>query len=510
MKINIQPSNNIFQELINQSMDLESAVAELCDNSLSSRMMGIINVDIGIKGNWNGSNNGSLIKEESLFYIRDDGDGIDNIEKFISPGASANIKSTSLNRHGFGAKNALAALGAKPIYGEDNKILYLGGFRIFSKRKEQERAIYFDRLCFGDVPVEELSVEETNIKFPNGSGTIIEIDEPNIYKRTQDFDRWRFRLGARYQNYTREDGFLNKRLSIKLKLLNPDGSIKQNDSGSCEYFVTAITPQYTGNGCAIINDQPLNDGKGKGNGASVWAAKFSFGLGLTEDDLKKVEDKTIIKSHEVGYPYHAGISKIDFFMNGVLICQKDLRWAWSDAAAERYFRNGCPRIQIHLGTGFDSVLCKNDIVSDVNCSADSIEELKNKLRKHPVITQYIKQNTSKAQEKQVQKKLQEQWSNDFEAFTSNAKIGPWGHETDFTFNIKGVPTITELKVDDVELSDLDQLITYLRLEPKFKVGRLIAHNICENKNINNYVKFINENADQFGFSIVLEDIHKYI
>ena len=114
----VEPSDNIFAELGNNTYDYKDLLSELIDNSLAARYIDQllnVRVRIGISGS---NSHGNWLT------LSDDASGIppDRLGLAITP---AGIQSSgSLNEHGLGMKQAVAGLGelkylATRVKGED-------------------------------------------------------------------------------------------------------------------------------------------------------------------------------------------------------------------------------------------------------------------------------------------------------------------------------------------------------------------------------------------------------
>jgi sensor histidine kinase regulating citrate/malate metabolism len=103
MKINVFPSDNIFQELGQNTYDYKDLLSELIDNSLAARDGKSVRVKVDL----------FVDKDQTArrFVISDDATGIpaDKLGTAITP---AGLKTDgSLNEHGLGMKQAIAAMG---------------------------------------------------------------------------------------------------------------------------------------------------------------------------------------------------------------------------------------------------------------------------------------------------------------------------------------------------------------------------------------------------------------
>ena len=129
--IKIEPSNNLFKELGNNTYDFVDLISEFIDNSIAAKVENkILNVKIVIGLS-------RYDEKKSYLSIKDDAQGISQefLGQALSPGATSGGK--TLNEHGLGMKQAIAALGT---------LEYLR-----TKTKVAEKAIQINELRFGEI-----------------------------------------------------------------------------------------------------------------------------------------------------------------------------------------------------------------------------------------------------------------------------------------------------------------------------------------------------------------------
>ena len=104
MKITVHPSDNIFAELGHNTYDYKDLLSELIDNSIAARIQGeLLRVRIEIEVDKD--------LRPLRFIIWDDASGIPR-ERLGPAIAPAGLQTQgSLNEHGLGMKQAVAALG---------------------------------------------------------------------------------------------------------------------------------------------------------------------------------------------------------------------------------------------------------------------------------------------------------------------------------------------------------------------------------------------------------------
>ena len=101
--VEIIPSDNLFSELGKNNYDYKDLLSELIDNSIAARVQNElleVNIEIYVDNS-----------TPERFVIRDNASGIapDELGTALSPGAVQT--KNSLNEHGMGMKQAIAALG---------------------------------------------------------------------------------------------------------------------------------------------------------------------------------------------------------------------------------------------------------------------------------------------------------------------------------------------------------------------------------------------------------------
>jgi hypothetical protein len=240
MKIVVEPSDQIFAELGNNTYDYKDLLSELIDNSLAARIAGErvhINVSIFV----------DTEQRPKKFAISDDASGIpeDMIGIAITP---AGIQTAgSLNEHGLGMKQAVATLGQLQS--------------LVTKTGDRELAVSINQFKFGEIEAEEVpfdrahgtTVTVTNLK------PIVITHAATITKSIVPY------LGARYRRFLRPD---NPIMSLTLEIRNVD-----NGDSQYRWEVKEVKPTYfhpgTRENRPVILDFPLD-----GNG---WNAKLTFG-----------------------------------------------------------------------------------------------------------------------------------------------------------------------------------------------------------------------------------------
>jgi hypothetical protein len=133
MRINVLPSDNIFEELGHNTYDYKDLLSELIDNSLAARDGKSVRVHLDL----------FVDKDQRphRFVISDDAAGIP-AEKLGSAITPAGLRTDgSLNEHGLGMKQAVAALGQLES--------------LVTKTADRELALEITEFRFGEIEVPE-------------------------------------------------------------------------------------------------------------------------------------------------------------------------------------------------------------------------------------------------------------------------------------------------------------------------------------------------------------------
>ncbi|MFZ0590224.1 MAG: ATP-binding protein [Bryobacteraceae bacterium] len=146
MKITVLPSDNICQELGQNTYDYKDLLSELIDNSLAARdgTSVCVKVDLLVDKD----------QKAQRFVISDDAAGIsaDKLGSAITP---AGLKTDgSLNEHGLGMKQAVAALGQLES--------------LVTKTADREHALEVTEFRFGEIEAQrKRSTEQVARQFPS-------------------------------------------------------------------------------------------------------------------------------------------------------------------------------------------------------------------------------------------------------------------------------------------------------------------------------------------------------
>lgn len=325
-KADVQPSNNIFRELGNNTYDYKDILSELIDNSIAAIIPGkVLNIEINIIVDKTG--------KALEFIFSDDASGIPDemLGKAITP-AGIQTKD-SLNEHGLGMKQAIAALG---------ELNYLA-----TKTKVMGKGTLIREFKFG-----EIDTYETD--FPLESGTIISVVnlKPIVITHQATVTRTIIPyLGARYRSFLKTE---NRRLNLTLNLINQSTNQKIY-AGS----VIPISPVYfhpsTRENRPVILKHKLS-----GNG---WEAFLTFGYAPRED--AEYEELGLIPPTKFD-PYKVTLHKqgLDILLHDRVILFHQL--SELEIISQKHNDYNNVRGEIILSNGFQTAITKNSIIHDTH------------------------------------------------------------------------------------------------------------------------------------------------
>jgi len=128
----VVPSDNIFKELGKNTYDLKDLISELIDNSVAAKQNDVL-LKVDIKLYVDEDNN------PTKFIIKDNAKGISPTDFGVAICPAGIVGGNSLNEHGLGMKQAVAALG---------ELSYLA-----TKTKGEEQARVIIEFKYGDLPI---------------------------------------------------------------------------------------------------------------------------------------------------------------------------------------------------------------------------------------------------------------------------------------------------------------------------------------------------------------------
>jgi len=331
----VTPSDNLFDELGKNSYDYKDLLSELIDNSIAAmRSDVILNVLISIYVDINNT--------KRFFIIRDNAKGIskEKLGDALSPGKVQTLN--SLNEHGLGMKQAIAALG---------KLHYL-----ITKNKDDTKANLIKKLCFGDIEVYETQWElesGTEICVDNLKA-IVDVNTSNITRHIAPY------LGARYRRFLKPD---NKKMNLVIEIKNIETDLTQN-----QWIIEEKKPIYfnpaTRQNSPVINNFEIT-------GAN-WRAKLSFGY--APKDENEYNELGLQKPTKFE-PYHVSLKNQGFdiiFHNRVILFHQLYEIGLIE---NKHSDFNIIRGEIDLEFGFQTAITKNLIIQDESFK-DLIQKIK--------------------------------------------------------------------------------------------------------------------------------------
>jgi hypothetical protein len=322
----VSPSDNIFQELGNNTYDYKDLLSELIDNSVAARIQGqllTVNIDLYVN---------PTTYEVTEFIITDNGKGIPQDQFGLAITPAGRQTNGSLNEHGLGMKQAVAAIG---------DLDYLA-----SKTKEDAKGNLVTKFGFGEIDTYECD-------FPHEHGTQIAIKNVkpivtaspiNITRTIQQY------LGARYRKFLKAG---SKQIDINIFLKDLEG----NNTNS--WNIEEVKPIYfhpsTRTNQPIFNSFLIE-------GAS-WKAELTFGYApKDEDEYKELGLEKVSKFH----PYNVSLTRqgLDILLHDRVMLFSQL----SEIGIVNTKHNdyNVIRGEINLISGFKTAITKNSIISDKN------------------------------------------------------------------------------------------------------------------------------------------------
>lgn len=455
-KTNVLPSNNIFVELGKNTYDYKDLISELVDNSIAARRNDrklTVTIDIYVDSN----------SKPTEFIIKDNASGItpDRLGVAITP---AGIQSPdSLNEHGLGMKQAVAAIG---------KLEYLA-----TKNENEEKARVVLEFKFGEIPT------YTTPSFDYDSGTEIAVInlKPIIISNPTVITRSLVPyLGARYRRFLRPDN----------KIMDLHMNIRQQGNGDVLYSWEAkeVKPTYfhpsTRTNRPVITKDPLS-----GDG---WKAELTFGYAPQE---KEEYEELGIDIPTKFHPYNVSLSKqgLDVIRHNRVVLFHQL--SEIDIISARHPDYNNTRGEIDLLEGFSTAITKNSIIVDDHFS-ECIEAVRKILRGEKPTKGGKKKNYLKG--KKYPEQIPESLLRDRLAtwLSSNPLHKREDVETEYV--VQGIDGYTdiladgeawEIKTEQASARDVYQLFMYMDVG-SFDKGFLVAKDFTTGANV--AAKHINE------------------
>lgn len=343
MVINVKPSDNIFKELGNNTYNYDDLLAEFIDNSIAAKYSdNIVNIEIEVGY----SKHNKMVDH---IIIKDDAKGISPtiLPKAISPAGLSG--GNTLNEHGLGMKQAIAALG---------DLEYLK-----TKTEDIDYEMKVNEFKFGSIEVEK------NYDVNYRSGTEIKISNVSalVPYAIQSYTTGVIpKLGAMYRRYLRPN---NRQANIKFIVKNIDKNQKGEyiDKEPNIRIVEELKPIYF-HPNRRINEPIVVKKKFSGRG---WEAKLTFGYAPTELQYKELG----IEKPKRYDPYAVSLNKqgLDIIRNDRVIKLHQLMEI--GLVSTKHNRYNYIRGEIDLIQGFTTAITKNNIIEDNNFK-DLINKIK--------------------------------------------------------------------------------------------------------------------------------------
>lgn len=322
-KFVVEPSDNIFNELGNNTYDFLDLISELIDNSLAARVEGeLLKVNITVAL--------SADRTSTAITISDTASGIPRslLGQAISPAAR---KGKGLNEHGLGLKQAVASLGTLQS--------------LITKTIEDSNAVLIKGFHFGEITPELVQVDwphGTEIRVIN-LRRIVPMDVARYTRAVMD------QLGARYRRFLRPD---DPRMKLLISLLDRDSDDKvifQNE-------VAQVKPVYF-HPKTRLNEPSIYKAKFKGRG---WEAELTFGYAPEGKEYDELGLKSPGRSH----PYHVSLKNqgLDIIRNDRVISFHQL--SEIDLVDARHNSFNLIRGEVDLVRGFSTAITKNMVLED--------------------------------------------------------------------------------------------------------------------------------------------------
>lgn len=472
--INIEPSDNLFRELGNNTYDFVDLISEFIDNSIAARIKEkILHVKIVIGLS-------KYDERKSYLSIKDNAKGISQefLGQALSPGATSGGK--TLNEHGLGMKQAIAALGI---------LEYLR-----TKTSESDKAIQINELRFGSIDAEFIDVDfehGTEIKVCN-INSIVPI---NAQKYTQNIVGF---LGARYRRFLRED---NPKMKLIIEIKNID-----NDSIENKWEIKEVNPVYFHSNYRR-NEPMINKKELRGRN---WKAKITFGYAPNE----KQYDELAIEAPKNYMPYKVSINKqgLDIINNDRVI--KFHQLSEIGLVSTRHNKFNYVRGEIDLINGFTTAITKNNVIIDNNFN-ELIEKIKELLNSKGYLEK--KNYPDEIPESLLRDRLKNFFQNSKMFKKNNVQteypIEGLGGFIDILAD--GEPW--ELKINEADGLDVYQLFAYMDMG-NFEKGYLVAKSFRTgaesaatfiNKNHNKVIELIQRDEFPINNPPTEEELQKY-
>lgn len=448
LSISVIASDNIFLELGNNTYDFKDLISELIDNSIAAVEKNR-QLNIGIK---------IYVDNQNIptnFVITDDASGIPHDLMGIAICPAGVQTKNSLNEHGLGMKQAVAALG---------KLKYLA-----TKVAGETTSRVITEFRFG-------SLKTYTADLINESGTeicvtnlrSIVITNPASY--TRDIVPY---LGARYRRYLKPE---SKRLNLTLSIIK-----ESTNETNYEWTVNEIKPIYfhpsTRENRPVILRHPINGQK--------WKAELTFGYAPKDDaEYEELGIEIPNKFH----PYKVSLTRqgLDIILHDRVILFHQL--SEIEIVTNRHNDFNVIRGEITLIEGFSTAITKNSIIHDANFKEciEEISEILNGQKEGPQhkIQNYLKTKTfpEEIPEKLLQDRLSEWLANNPMNKKQNINKEYVVEGIEGYIDILADQEAWELKVEQANALDVYQLFMYMDIGNIDK-GYLVAKDFSPGANV---------------------------
>ena len=435
-RILVEPANQIFTELGNNTYDFKDLLSELIDNALAARLTDQllhVKLTIGISqsdplANW--------------LTILDDATGIppERLGLAITP---AGVQSTdSLNEHGLGMKQAVAGLG---------DLRYLA-----TRVEHEDYARVIQHFQFGEIYPKLVST-------PWPRGTEITIANLKQIVKTHPVSYGRDLipyLGARYRKFLTIE---NPKAEIVVQMVDIDETDQDGNNKILNHWpVEQVKPVYY-HPNTHLNAPVVDHRKFKKDG---WAAELVFGYSPEGHEWRDLGLDEPSKFN----PYAVSMSRqgLDVLLNERVIMFHQLPEL--GIVGTRHNQYNSIRGEIILKSGFTTAITKNSIIATQHW-----EECKSEIKKFLDVNNYIKSKTyPDALPEAVLRDRLAHW------LLTNHLVQKSNVKTEYTveglggkIDVLADGEVWELKRDDANGLDVYQLFAYLDMTD-FKKGYLLA------------------------------------
>jgi hypothetical protein len=321
----VEPSNNIFERLGHNTYDYKDVISELIDNSIAARRSGtklLVTIDLYV------DQNNSAVS----LVIKDNASGItqEQLGTAISPAGAQSAN--SLNEHGLGMKQAVAALGQLNYLA--TKTLGEGQARVIREFRYGNIQTYYvdwEGECGTEIAVNNLRA-------------IVTTNASVISRSLVPY------LGARYRRFLKPD---NSVLELVINLRSIETGRATN-----EWRVSANKPVYF-HPNTRVNSPVIHNHRLRGSG---WEALLTFGYAPREAEYEELE----LESPSKFDPYNVSLNKqgLDVILHDRVILFHQL--SELGVVNQRHPDFNHIRGEIDLIRGFHTAITKNAIIEDRN------------------------------------------------------------------------------------------------------------------------------------------------